>query len=457
MTHILVVDDEPDIRGLLRDILEDEGYAVSLACNGSEAREARRERRPDLILLDIWMPDIDGISLLKEWLDGGPAQDIPVVMMSGHGTVETAVEATRLGAHDFIEKPLSTGKLLVTVSRALSSAELARENAGLRARMAVDMPSMSGSRSMQPVLEQAKRMALHHAPVFITGESGTGKEVLARFIHEHSERRDGPFTTVNVAALARENPELQLLGSEEGGRTHYGSIEKSNGGTVFIKDVADMDAALQAQLEQAMETRTIVRVGGTEPVPVDVRFIIATRKDLAAEVAQGRFRDDLFYQLNVLPLSLPPLSERGDEIAMLADHFLSQFADNAGLPRRELSQAARQRLSEHDWPGNVRELKNLMQRLMIMGGDPVIGEQEIAGALGLRRVSNLPTGEQGFDLPLREAREQFERAYLEYQLKKLGGSVSKVAEQVGIERTHLYRKLRTLNIDPKQLKESNGK
>lgn len=456
MTHILVVDDEPDIRSLLRDILEDEGYAVTLARNGTEARNARRERRPDLILLDIWMPDIDGISLLKEWSEGG-SQDIPVVMMSGHGTVETAVEATRLGAHDFIEKPLSMGKLLVTITRALKSAELARENAGLRARVADESLQLATSTTMQPVLEQAKRMAQHQAPVFITGDSGCGKEVLARFIHEHSDRREGPFTAVNVAALARGNPELQLLGSEEGGRTHYGSIEKSNGGTVFIKDVADMDDALQAQLEHAMETRSIVRVGGTEPVPIDVRFIIATRKNLTDEVACGRFRDDLFYQLNVLPLLVPPLRDRGNEIALLADYFLEQFARSEGMAPRTLSQAARQRLREHDWPGNVRELKNLMQRLMIMGGDPVIDEQEVSVALGLRRSAAPATGELGFDLPLREARELFEKAYLEHQLEKLGGSVSKVAEQVGIERTHLYRKLRNLNIDPKKIKDGSRK
>ena len=456
MTHVLVVDDEPDIRALLKEILEDEGFEVSLAQNGAEARNARRDRRPDLILLDVWMPDTDGITLLKEWAEGS-RQDIPVVVMSGHGTVETAVEATRLGAHDFVEKPLSIGKLLVTIARTLESEELKRENLGLKERGVATPVHLDEKGPMQSLLEQARKIATHAAPVFVTGESGTGKEILARYIHEHSERNAGPFSVVSVAALARDNPELQTFGSEEGDRVHYGTIEKSNGGTVLIKDVADMDLALQAQLLNAMETQSIVRTGGTESVQIDVRFIVATRKDLGKEVAEGRFRDDLYYQLNVLPLTVPPLRERRVEIDDLVDYFIDWFARSEGLKRRELTASARARLREHDWPGNVRELKNLIQRLLILGSDEDIEGTEVSIALGLRQSPPSSQGYTGFDLPLRQAREKFEKAYLEYQLKQLGGSVSKVAERVGIERTHLYRKLRSLDIDPKRIKEATRK
>jgi len=456
MTHILVVDDEPDIRSLLKEILEDEGFEVTLAQNGAEARNARRDRRPDLILLDIWMPDTDGITLLKEWADGS-RQDIPVVVMSGHGTVETAVEATRLGAHDFIEKPLSIGKLLVTISRTLESEELKRENIGLKERGIAAPLHLDEKGPMQSLLDQARKIATHTAPVFVTGESGTGKEILARYIHEHSARAAGPFAVISVAALARDNPELQLFGSEDGDRVHYGTFEKSNGGTILVKDVADMDLSLQAQLLNAIETQSIVRVGGTESVPIDVRFIVATRKDLAKEVSEGRFRDDLFYQLNILPLTVPPLRERRMEIDDLVDHFIDYFVRSEGLKRRELTASARARLREHDWPGNVRELKNLIQRLLILGAEEDIEGTEVSIALGLRQAPPSSQGYAGFDLPLRQAREKFEKAYLEYQLKQLGGSVSKVAERVGIERTHLYRKLRSLDIDPKRIKEATRK
>ena len=453
--HVLVVDDEPDIRSLLREILEDEGFEVSVAENAAAARDARRLRRPDLVLLDIWMPDTDGITLLKEWSEGGQV-DIPVIIMSGHGTVETAVEATRLGAYDFIEKPLSIAKLLVTAQRALETAELQRENRGFRESISPLNEPIGNSLAIEKLRADAARIASHHTAVFITGESGSGKEIIARYIHQHSPRSNGPFINVGVAGLARENPDAELFGVEQDGQVKFGCLERANGGCLFLKDIADMDLNTQARLLGALENGAMLRVGGLQAVEIDVRVIAATRQNLSEAVASGKFRDDLYYYLNVVPLHVPPLRERPEDIDTLAAYYLDYFATHEGLPRREFSTGARNRLRDYDWLGNARELKNLIQRLMILGSDAQISAQDINSALGIRPQ---PDGEMpfpGFDLPLREAREKFEKAYLEYQLHILRGSVSKVAERVGIERTHLYRKLRSLGIDPKQIKEASN-
>lgn len=453
--HILVVDDEPDIRSLLKEILEDEGFDISVAENASDARDARRHRRPDLILLDIWMPDTDGISLLKEWSDGGQV-DVPVIMMSGHGTVETAVEATRLGAYDFIEKPLSIAKLLLTVQRALETADLQRENIGLRKGISPLDDPIGNSVPIRKLRTDAGRIAQHKTAIFITGESGSGKEVIARYVHKQSPRANGPFITVGVAGLARENPDAELFGVEQDGQVTFGSLEKANGGSLFLKDIADMDLNTQARLLSALENEALLRVGGRDPVQIDVRIIAATRRDLGEAVANGTFRDDLFYHLNVVPLNVPPLRNRTEDIELLIAYYLDYFELNEGLPRREFSSGAKNRLRDYEWAGNVRELKNLVQRLMILGSNEQVSVQEINAALGIRPQTDGDAPFPGFDLPLREAREKFEKAYLEFQLHALHGSVSKVADRVGIERTHLYRKLRSLGIDPKQIKESSG-
>ena len=453
--HILVVDDEPDIRSLLKEILEDEGFDISVAENAVAAREARRQRRPDLVLLDIWMPDTDGITLLKEWSDSGQL-DGPVIMMSGHATVETAVEATRLGAYDFIEKPLSIAKLLLTVQRALETADLQRENINLRKGVSPLDDPIGNSLPIQKLRTNAGLIAQHKTAVFITGESGTGKEVIARYVHKLSLRNDGPFVSVGVAGLARENPDTELFGAEHNGQVTFGSLEQANGGSLFLKDIADMDLNTQARLLSALENESLLRVGGLEPVQIDVRIIAATRRNLAEAVAEGSFRDDLFYHLNVVPLQVPALRDRPEDIDALIAYYLDQFVTNEGLPRREFSTSARNRLRDYTWDGNVRELKNLVQRLMILGNTEPVSVQEINAALGVRPQTDGDLPFPGFDLPLREAREKFEKAYLEYQLHALRGSVSKVAERVGIERTHLYRKLRSLGIDPKQIKESTS-
>lgn len=451
--QILVVDDEPDILGLLREILGDEGFEVSVATNAAEARAQRRTRRPDLILLDIWMPGEDGISLLKEWAQQDE-QDIPVIMMSGHGTVETAVEATRLGAYDFIEKPLSTAKLLLTIRRALEAAALRRENIGLRLHGALAAEPIGNGPAMSLLREQLRRIASHPTSVFLAGEPGTGKEVLARYLHDKSPRAEAPFVTVAVAGLATENPGAQLFGSEDQGTVHFGSLEKANGGTLLLKDIADLDPGLQARLLSALEHQSFLRVGGREPIQVDVRIVAATRHNLLEYVQAGRVRDDLYYHLNVVSLKIPPLREHPEDVPDLLDYYAERYAAQEGLPRRRFSLAAQKRLRAYGWPGNIRELKNLVQRLLILGSGAVIEAPEIDAALGSRPSAPSVEPVPSFDRPLREAREQFERAYFEYQLQVTGGSISRVANRVGLERTHLYRKLRALGIDPKQVAAS---
>jgi two-component system nitrogen regulation response regulator NtrX len=451
MAHILVVDDEPDIRNLVKEILEDEGYDVEVAEGGAAARQARRLRRPDLVLLDIWMPDVDGISLLKEWHEEG-GLETPVIVMSGHGTVETAVEATRLGAYDFIEKPLSMAKLLVTVERAIEAANLRRENVGLRRHAQSVAEPMGKSTVLQQLREQAQRIAKHDSWVLITGEPGTGKETFARYMHACSARRDGPFIDVGVASIARENSATELFGSEDSGRVHFGRLEQANGGVLFLADLADMDLGTQARLLSALETGSFLRVGGGEPVHVNVRVIAATQKDLELEVREGRFREDLYYHLNVLPLRVPPLRDHCEDVSELLSYYVDQSVRQDNLQYRRFSVGAQNRLRNYPWPGNVRELKNLVQRLLILGNGSDISSEEVDLALGAspRQVSRSEPVPFNFDLPLREAREQFEKAYLEYQLRELAGSVGRVAKMAGMERTHLYRKLRALGIDPKR-------
>ena len=450
-THILVVDDEPDIRETVQDILEDEGYTVANAENGETARHALRDRKPDLILLDIWMPDLDGISLLKEWAedDGLPC---PVIMMSGHGNVETAVEATRLGAYDFLEKPLSMAKLLLTVERALEAEKLERENLGLRRRAPLVHEPAGRSAAMQRLREQVKRIALHDTWVLITGEAGSGRETFARFLHSQSARKERPFIDLGVSGIARGNAARELFGSEEGGHVHYGSLEQAAGGTLLLDEVADMDLEAQGQLLGALDTGSFLRVGGSDPVAIDVRIIAATQRDLKEEVQRGDFREDLFYHLNVVPLHIPPLREHAEDIPDLLSYYVDYFATHEKLPYRRFSVGAQNFLRNYSWPGNIRELKNLVQRVLILGAGDEITQTEVEAALGSTPpVPTLPLeGMVSFDQPLRQAREQFEKAYREYQLDKHIGNVSKMAKEAGMERTHLYRKLRSLGIEIKE-------
>ncbi|MBK1650045.1 sigma-54-dependent transcriptional regulator [Rhabdochromatium marinum] len=450
--HILVVDDEPDILQTVKEILEDEGFVVMGAEHAEAARRALRERRPDLMLLDIWMPDLDGISLLKEWAETDDGLPCPIIMMSGHGTVETAVEATRYGAYDFLEKPLSMAKLLLTVERALEADKLARENVGLRRHVPQVHEPVGRSAVMQRLREQVKRIALHDTWVLITGEPGTGRETFARFLHAQSARKDRPFVDLGSSAIARGNAARELFGSEENQHIHYGSLEQAAGGTLLLDEVADMDLEAQGQLLGALDTGSFLRVAGSEPVPVDARIIAATQRDLKDEVRAGRFREDLFYHLNVVPLHIPPLREHPEDIPELLNHYVDYFATHEKLSYRRFSVGAQNFLRNYSWPGNVRELKNLVQRVLILGAGDEIPLSEVESTLGNSPVaSGQPfDGLMSFDQPLRQARETFEKAYLDYQLEKHNGNVSKMAKEAGMERTHLYRKLRSLGIEIKE-------
>lgn len=447
-SKILVVDDEPDIRTLVQEILEDEGFEVDVAGDAESARQRVGDATPDLVLLDIWMPDEDGITLLKEWKEERQAS-FPVIMMSGHGSVETAVEATRLGAYDFIEKPLSLAKLLLTIKHALERASLQQENTRLRHYSQTTEEPIGKSQQMQQLRQQLQRVAHHNTPVLIIGESGTDKEIFARYLHNMSERASAPFISVGVSSLSGENSAAELFGSEEEGRVQAGLVEKAEGGTLFLKDIIDMSLPVQGKLQNMLDTGQFVRVGGVEPVNANVRVVAATKHNLEQYIHAGQFRDDLYYQLSVVPIHIPSLRDHYEDIPELLEHYVAYFAEREGLPYRRFSVAAQNRLRSYHWPGNVRELKNLVQRLLILGRDEVIETEEVESILGKRQkpsdFNNLP----GFDLPLREAREQFEKAYLEYQLKQADGSVSKVARNVGMERTHLYRKMRSLGIELK--------
>ncbi len=450
--YILVVDDEPEIRNLVQEILVDEGYEVSTAENGETAKVLRKEKKPDLVLLDIWMPDIDGITILKEWSDGGELP-FPVIMISGHGTVETAVEATRLGAYDFIEKPLSLAKLLLTVERALESSKLKRENQGLKQNADTLTEPRGNSKVMENARSQAKRIASHDTWVLIQGEAGSGKKTFARYMHLLSARRNGPFTEMGAGAIAKENSAVELFGFEDNENVHYGKLEQANGGTLFLDEIADMDYETQTKLSSALESQAFIRIGGTHAVEIDVRIIASTHADLAQLVSDGKFREDLFYHLNVVPFNVPSLRDHSEDTIDLVNYYVEQFVSREHLSYRHFGVAAQNKLRHYRWPGNVRELKNIVQRLLILGGSDEISVEEVDAALSIKT----PTSQQNnlladniLELPLRQAREQFERDYLQKQLQACGGSVGELAKLVGMERTNLYRKLRSLGIDTKQ-------
>jgi two-component system, NtrC family, nitrogen regulation response regulator NtrX len=448
--HILVVDDEAEIRGLLQEILSDEGYDVEVAANAAQARALRSEHNPDLVLLDIWMPDADGITLLREWQQQDNA--CQVVMMSGHGTVETAVEATRLGAFDFVEKPLSLAKLLRTVERALESARKKREPA--RALSSPLLGPIGKSRAMQALRTQAQQVAPHETAALIAGEPGTGRESLARYIHALSPRSAGPFVVLVAAGVADDSASTLLLGTETQGVVRPGVLEEAAGGVLFIKGLEDLNHTAQGVLLAALEAQRMTRVGGTAPVPLNVRIMSSASPRLLANEVQGPVRMDLLSQLNVITLHVPPLREYAQDVPELLRHCVDRLVDEEHLPFRRFSVAAQNRLRNYPWPGNVRELNNLVKRLLILGGEEEIRLEEIERELAAQSAANEPLVKQDLlAMPLREAREHFERAYLQQQLILCNGKVGQLAKRVGMERTHLYRKLRSLGVDFRQLAE----
>lgn len=451
--YILVVDDEPDIRRLVQEILQDEHYKVEVAENAKAAREAVRKQRPDLVLLDIWMPDTDGISLLREWSEAGNIE-MPVIMISGHGTVETAVEATRLGAYDFIEKPLSMGKLLVTVERALENDKLRRENMRLRRQAEPATTLVGKSPLMQQLRENIERIAASDAWVLISGEPGSGKAVAARYLHAHSARKDSPFVEISMAAITPPHVTAQLFGQEQKGAVTPSCFEQAASGTLLLNEIGALDAATQARLLDALEQKRFTRVGGHNPIELDVRILAATDQDLQKAVEEKRFREDLYYRLNVVPLRIPALREHREDVPELINFYVNWMVDNEHLPYRKFTTGALNLLRNFSWPGNVRELRNVVQRLLILNRGEEITEDEVEQTLGAPAPVSLEAYPPSLmEMPLRDARDQFEKAYLEHHLKRTGGNVAEVARLSGMERTHLYRKLKQLGVNPKPAKE----
>ncbi|MEI6207539.1 MAG: sigma-54 dependent transcriptional regulator [Desulfuromonadales bacterium] len=457
MTHtILVIDDEKDIRTSLTGILEDEGYHVITAASGVEGIESAQEELPDLILLDIWMPGMDGLETLEKLKCLFP--QITIIMISGHGTIETAVRATKLGAFDFIEKPLSLEKVLISVSNALQLQSLKAENAELK-RAAVNEYELIGDTPVMELLrEQIMRVAPSSASVLITGENGTGKELAARSIHYHSPRRERPFITINCAALPRELIESELFGHEKGAFTgaiarKKGKFDLADGGTLFLDEITDISLQTQAKILRIIQERTFERVGGIKHVSVDVRIVAATNKLLDQEIIQGRFSEDLYYCLNVVPFRLPALREHREDIPLLVRYFVALFNRREGREPKVLLPEALEMLTGYDWPGNVLELKNIIERILIMTPGGLITPTDIPDLKGgpLSGPPPCPKLEVAFSRSsLRDAREEFEREFIIHKLEDNDWNISRTAELIELERSNLHRKIKSYGIDARK-------
>ncbi len=447
--RILVVDDEADIRGLLSEILAEEGYEIEVAADAASARRAAARQEPDLVLLDIWMPDMDGITLLREWNEKNSLH-CPVVMLSGHGTVETAVEATRLGAFDFVEKPLSIAKLLRTAERALEAGKRRRQ--AQRTLVPSLVAPVGKSRLMQKLREQVQQVAGHDASVMLVGEPGTGREAFARYMHSLGPRAAGPFVAVACASLDDSNAAARLRGSVANGKPEPGVYEQARGGTLFFGGVEDLTANAQRLLLADFEQRGWQREGAGPVIPFEARFVTAALP--GHDGPANGMRRDLLAHLEVISIRIPPLREYAEDVPDLLRHYVDRLVDEDGMSFRRFSVAAQNRLRNYPWPGNVRELRNLVQRMLIIGGPEEIGLDEIEQHLVAQQAPDEPLVKQDLlALPLREAREQFERAYLLQQLMLCNGKVGLLAKRVGMERTHLYRKLRSLGVDFRQITE----
>ncbi len=454
---ILIVDDEPDIRMLIEGVLEDEGYAVRQAGDSDGALAAFRHRRPSLVILDVWLQGsrLDGLGILQAIHSEEP--HVPVVMISGHGTIETAVTAIQHGAYDFIEKPFKSDRLLLIVRRALQAARLSRENAELRLRAGFDSELTGNSPAIALLRAGIERVAPTGSRVLIHGPAGSGKEVAARMVHQRSRRAEGPFVALNCATLNPSRFEEELFGVEVGADPmaqprRAGVLERAHGGTLLLDEVSDMPLETQGKIVRALQDQTFERIGGAQRVKVDVRVLATTNRDLQAEISAGRFREDLYYRLAVVPIRMPSLKERREDVPELAGHFLERSAETSGMPGRELSTDALTALQAYDWPGNVRQLRNLMDWLLIMApGTPadairadMLPVEISQGAPAL--LSSDPSADL-MALPLREARDLFETQYLQAQLLRFGGNISRTAGFVGMERSALHRKLKQLGVN----------
>jgi len=455
MSHeeILVVDDEKNIRSSLEGILKDEGYRVRGIATGEELLKQVAQAVPDLVILDVWLPGMDGLQTLEDVKRLHP--ELPVIMISGHSTVEAAVKATKLGAYDFIEKPLSLEKTVLSVRNALDRQRLELENRALRQTLEQRYEIVGESPAIQALRAQIQSAAPSHGRVLIRGESGTGKELIARAIHRQSLRRDKPFVEVNCAAIPDELIESELFGHEKGAFTgattkRRGKFELADGGTIFLDEVGDMSLKTQAKVLRVLQEQTFERVGGTETLTVDVRVIAASNKNLEEEIQKGTFREDLFYRLNVIPFEVPPLRERREDIPILANHFLRLFSEEYGRRGKSLSPEAMQLLLQHPWPGNVRELRNVIERMVIMVPQDTIRHFDVAPSLRARpgAVPEAPTEAEGdWDGTLREARERFERQCILRRLGEANWNITRTAERLGIERSNLHRKLKAYGIE----------
>jgi two-component system nitrogen regulation response regulator NtrX len=447
--HILIVDDEQAIQTTLRGVLEDEGYRVTAVGTGADALRLLADEAPDLVFLDIWMPGRDGLDTLDEIRRLRP--EATVIMISGHATIETAVKATRLGAFDFIEMPLSLEKVVLWVARGLEHARLARENESLRARLDRRFEITGESQVMRAMREQIALAAPTMGRVLIHGENGSGKELAARAIHALSARAERAFVEVNCAAIPEELIESELFGHEKGAFTgavarRRGRFELADGGTLFLDEVGDMSLKTQAKVLRALEEQSFERIGGKETVKVDVRVIAASNRNLPALIAEGRFRDDLYYRLNVIPIEVPPLRERREDIALLVEHFLALFCAENGKRQKRVAGEALAYFIAYDWPGNVRELRNMVERLVIMAPGDTIAPDDLPAPL--RPRSEAAPAPEARERTLKEARDGFERAYILAELRAHDWNMTRTAERLGIERSHLYRKVRAHRITP---------
>jgi two-component system nitrogen regulation response regulator NtrX len=453
-SDILIIDDEMDIRELVAGILQDEGFETRTARDSDTALNAISTRRPNLLFLDIWLQGskLDGLQLLDSVKEQNP--DLPVVMISGHGNIETAVSAIKRGAYDFIEKPFKADRLVLVANRALENSRLKREVRDLKQLSPLPTSLIGKSPAINQLRHTIEKVAPTNSRILIVGPSGAGKELTARTIHTASGRADGPFVVINAAAITPERMESELFGVEAVNGTHerkVGALEEAHHGTLFIDEIGDMPRETQNKILRVLVDQTFQRVGGSTKVDVDVRIVSSTTRNLESEIAAGKFREDLFHRLSVVPIRVPPLAERREDISVLVVYFMDQISQATGLPKRQIGEDAMAVLQSHDWPGNVRQLRNNVERLMILAGgdaDAVISASMLPQDVGAM-VPNLPNGNGGehlMGLPLRDAREMFEREYLRAQINRFGGNISRTAEFVGMERSALHRKLKALGI-----------